>query len=169
MLIITVVWFLRKWWKFSFVLIVLAPNWKLQKKFAVGLIDYYINFSLFWVWSRNNAGKFAHQHAISEDGIEMTFATNYLGKYCLNNFFFKKKKIEFCSYILICLTVVKPNIIFDEFSGHFLLTKLLLKKMIETAKATGIQGRIVNVSSSIHGWFSGDMIRYLGQISRNKR
>ncbi|KAH9774994.1 hypothetical protein KPL71_006264 [Citrus sinensis] len=78
----------------------------------------------------NNAGKFAHQHAISEDGIEMTFATNYL--------------------------------------GHFLLTKLLLKKMIETAKATGIQGRIVNVSSSIHGWFSGDMIRYLGQISRNK-
>ncbi|KAM7257712.1 hypothetical protein ACFE04_013453 [Oxalis oulophora] len=27
----------------------------------------------------NNAGKFAHEHAISEDGIEMTFATNYLG------------------------------------------------------------------------------------------
>ncbi|KAL9434637.1 hypothetical protein AB3S75_029314 [Citrus x aurantiifolia] len=78
----------------------------------------------------NNAGKFAHQHAISEDGIEMTFATNYL--------------------------------------GHFLLTKLLLKKMIETAKVTGIQGRIVNVSSSIHGWFSGDMIRYLGQISRDR-
>lgn len=63
-------------------LLFFAPNWKLQKKFAVGLIDYYINFSLFWVWSRNNAGKFAHQHAISEDGIEMTFATNYLGKYC---------------------------------------------------------------------------------------
>lgn len=78
----------------------------------------------------NNAGKFAHQHAVSEDGIEMTFATNYL--------------------------------------GHFLLTKLLLKRMIETAKVTGIQGRIVNVSSSIHGWFSGDMIRYLGQISGDK-
>ncbi|GAY39358.1 hypothetical protein CUMW_043740 [Citrus unshiu] len=55
-----------------------------------------------------------------------------------------------------------------NYLGHFLLTKLLLKKMIETAKATGIQGRIVNVSSSIHSWFSGDMIRYLGQISRNK-
>ncbi|EXC67288.1 Short-chain dehydrogenase TIC 32 [Morus notabilis] len=79
----------------------------------------------------NNAGKFAHQHAISEDGIEMTFATNYL--------------------------------------GHFLLTKLLLKKMIETAKATGIQGRIVNVSSTVHGWFSGDMLRYLGVIGRTKR
>ncbi|XP_023534459.1 short-chain dehydrogenase TIC 32, chloroplastic-like isoform X1 [Cucurbita pepo subsp. pepo] len=78
----------------------------------------------------NNAGKFSHDHAISEDGIEMTFATNYL--------------------------------------GHFLLTKLLVNTMAETAKATGVEGRIVNVSSSIHGWFSGDMIKYLGQISRNK-
>ncbi|KAM5571241.1 short-chain dehydrogenase TIC 32 B, chloroplastic [Rosa sericea] len=78
----------------------------------------------------NNAGKFAHEHAISEDGIEMTFATNYL--------------------------------------GHFLLTKLLLNKMIQTAKATGVQGRIVNVSSAIHGWFSGDTIRYLGEISRSR-
>ncbi|KAK7251458.1 hypothetical protein RIF29_34678 [Crotalaria pallida] len=78
----------------------------------------------------NNAGKFAHEHAISEDGVEMTFATNYL--------------------------------------GHFLLTKLLLERMIETAKKTGIQGRIVNVSSGIHGWFSGDLISYLSLISRNK-
>ncbi|XVE64643.1 hypothetical protein DITRI_Ditri07aG0116900 [Diplodiscus trichospermus] len=78
----------------------------------------------------NNAGKFTHEHAISEDGIEMTFATNYL--------------------------------------GHFLLTKLLLNKFIKTAKQTGVQGRIVNLSSSIHGWFSGDMIRYIGQISRGK-
>lgn len=30
----------------------------------------------------NNAGKFSHEHAISEDGIEMTFATNYLGISC---------------------------------------------------------------------------------------
>jgi hypothetical protein len=30
------------------------------------------------------------------------------------------------------------------FSGHFLLTKLLLKKMNETGETTGIQGRIVN-------------------------
>lgn len=79
----------------------------------------------------NNAGKFSHHHDISEDGIEMTFATNYL--------------------------------------GHFLLTKLLLKMMIETALVTGVQGRIVNVSSSIHSWFSGDSIRYLGQITRNQR
>ncbi|KAL4651288.1 hypothetical protein ACB092_01G148500 [Castanea dentata] len=78
----------------------------------------------------NNAGKFTHEHAISEDGVEMTFATNYF--------------------------------------GHFLLTKLLLNRLIETAKQTGVQGRIVNVSSSIHGWFSGDLIRYLGLITRDK-
>lgn len=78
----------------------------------------------------NNAGKFAEEHAISEDGVEMTFATNYL--------------------------------------GHFLLTKMLMKKMVETAKETGIQGRIVNVSSAIHGWFTGDVISYLGHICRNK-
>ncbi|KAL9330055.1 hypothetical protein ACSQ67_005058 [Phaseolus vulgaris] len=52
--------------------------------------------------------------------------------------------------------------------GHFLLTKLLVKTMAETAKETGVQGRIVNVSSSIHGWFSGDAISYLALISRNK-
>ncbi|KAK9668433.1 hypothetical protein RND81_13G060300 [Saponaria officinalis] len=78
----------------------------------------------------NNAGKFSHAHGISEDGIEMTFATNYL--------------------------------------GHFLLTKLLIKKMVETAESTGIQGRIVNVSSSIHTWFTGDMFAYLHLITINK-
>lgn len=34
--------------------------------------------------------------------------------------------------------------------GHFLLTNLLLDKMKETAKATGIEGRIVNLSSVAH-------------------
>jgi hypothetical protein len=27
----------------------------------------------------NNAGKYADRFAVSEDGVEMTFATNYLG------------------------------------------------------------------------------------------
>ncbi|KAJ4877195.1 NAD(P)-binding Rossmann-fold superfamily protein [Raphanus sativus] len=79
----------------------------------------------------NNAGKYAHKHAISEDGVEMTFATNYL--------------------------------------GHFLLTKLLLKNLIETAALTGVQGRIVNVTSVVYSWFSGDMLQYLADISRNNR
>ncbi|CAN1135315.1 Short-chain dehydrogenase TIC 32 B, chloroplastic [Linum perenne] len=34
--------------------------------------------------------------------------------------------------------------------GHFLLTNLLLEKMKETARATGVQGRIVNLSSIAH-------------------
>ncbi|KAG5014594.1 hypothetical protein JHK85_020730 [Glycine max] len=54
-------------------------------------------------------------------------------------------------------------------TGHFVMTNLLVKKMVETAKETGVQGRIVNVSSSIHGWFSGDAISYLALMSRNKR
>ncbi|KAG2240368.1 hypothetical protein Bca52824_090858 [Brassica carinata] len=78
----------------------------------------------------NNAGRLAHEHAITEDGIEMTFATNYL--------------------------------------GHFLLTNLLVRKMIQTAEETGVQGRIVNVTSGIHGWFSGDVIEYLRLISQPK-
>jgi len=80
---------------------------------------------------RNNAGKFSHgQLALSEDGVEMTFATNYL--------------------------------------GHFLLTKLLAGRMAETAAATGVQGRIVNVSSSVHGWFAGDWAEYLHLVTRRK-
>ncbi|NP_001152242.1 retinol dehydrogenase 12 [Zea mays] len=79
----------------------------------------------------NNAGKFSHgQLALSEDGVEMTFATNYL--------------------------------------GHFLLTKLLAGRMAETAAATGVQGRIVNVSSSVHGWFAGDWAEYLHLVTRRK-
>lgn len=62
----------------------------------------------------NNAGVYSQKLEFSEDKIEMTFATNYV--------------------------------------GHFLLTELLLEKMIETAEKTGIEGRIVNVSSVIHSW-----------------
>ncbi|GJT02742.1 short-chain dehydrogenase TIC 32, chloroplastic [Tanacetum coccineum] len=43
-----------------------------------------------------------------------------------------------------------------NYLGHFLLTELLLEKMIETARQTGVQGRIVNVSSVIHTWVKKD-------------
>ncbi|KAL8465547.1 hypothetical protein ACS0TY_034873 [Phlomoides rotata] len=62
----------------------------------------------------NNAGKYSPKLEFSEDKIELTFATNYL--------------------------------------GHFLLTEMLLGKMVETASECGIEGRIVNVSSVIHSW-----------------
>lgn len=60
----------------------------------------------------NNAGIMACPFQLSEDGIELQFATNHL--------------------------------------GHFLLTNLLLDKLKATAKETGIQGRIINVSSTAH-------------------
>ncbi|KAK9291194.1 hypothetical protein L1049_009382 [Liquidambar formosana] len=60
----------------------------------------------------NNAGVMFCPYQLSEDGIELQFATNHL--------------------------------------GHFLLTNLLLDKMKHTAKATGIEGRIVNLSSIAH-------------------
>ncbi|KAL1822627.1 hypothetical protein DCAR_0310452 [Daucus carota subsp. sativus] len=60
----------------------------------------------------NNAGIMFCPYKLSEDGIEIQFATNHL--------------------------------------GHFLLTNLLLDKMKETAKSTGVEGRIVNLSSIAH-------------------
>ncbi|KAK4480949.1 hypothetical protein RD792_011809 [Penstemon davidsonii] len=60
----------------------------------------------------NNAGIMFCPYQLSEDGIEMQFATNHL--------------------------------------GHFYLTNLLLDKMKETATSTGIEGRIVNLTSVAH-------------------
>ncbi|KAJ6820166.1 short-chain dehydrogenase TIC 32, chloroplastic [Iris pallida] len=60
----------------------------------------------------NNAGVMFCPYQLSEDGVEMQFATNHL--------------------------------------GHFLLTNLLLDNMKRTAKDTGIEGRIVNLSSIAH-------------------
>ncbi|PKA62041.1 Short-chain dehydrogenase TIC 32, chloroplastic [Apostasia shenzhenica] len=39
-----------------------------------------------------------------------------------------------------------------NYLGHYLLTKFLLKKLIETASETEIEGRIINVTSVIHRW-----------------
>ncbi|KAF3449261.1 hypothetical protein FNV43_RR09989 [Rhamnella rubrinervis] len=60
----------------------------------------------------NNAGVMFCPFQLSEDGIEMQFATNHI--------------------------------------GHFLLTNLLLNKMKDTARTTGVEGRIVNLSSIAH-------------------
>ncbi|KAL2639338.1 hypothetical protein AAZV13_06G164400 [Glycine max] len=78
----------------------------------------------------NNAGMFSQNLEFSEDKIEMTFATNYL--------------------------------------GHFLLTEILLDKMIETAEKTGIQGRIINVSSVIHSWVKKGGFRFNDILSGKK-
>ncbi|XP_052180932.1 short-chain dehydrogenase TIC 32 B, chloroplastic isoform X2 [Diospyros lotus] len=78
----------------------------------------------------NNAGKFSQKLEFSEDKIEMTFATNYL--------------------------------------GHFLLTEMLLERMIETAARTGIEGRIINLSSVIHGWITRDSFCFTKMLNPNK-
>ncbi|CAN6202730.1 unnamed protein product [Urochloa humidicola] len=97
------------------------------RRFVASFLDLGIPLNLLI----NNAGKYADRFAVSEDGVEMTFATNYL--------------------------------------GHFLLTRLLLEKMAETARATGVEGRIVNVSSTIHSWFAGDdALGYLDRVTRRK-
>ncbi|MCD7458313.1 Short-chain dehydrogenase TIC 32 B, chloroplastic [Datura stramonium] len=70
----------------------------------------------------NNAGVMFCPFQLSEDGIEMQFATNHI--------------------------------------GHFYLTNLLLDKMKETAKSTGIQGRIVNLSSLAHLFTYKEGIRF---------
>lgn len=45
-------------------------------------------------------------------------------------------------------------------AGHFYLTNLLLDKMKETAAATGIEGRIVNLSSVAHVYTYEKGIRF---------
>ncbi|KAM3688923.1 hypothetical protein ACB098_09G007300 [Castanea mollissima] len=44
--------------------------------------------------------------------------------------------------------------------GHFLLTNLLLEKMKNTARSTGIEGRIVNLSSIAHNYTYEQGIRF---------
>ncbi|CDP06637.1 unnamed protein product [Coffea canephora] len=70
----------------------------------------------------NNAGVMFCPYQLSQDGIEMQFATNHL--------------------------------------GHFYLTNLLLDKMKHTANSTGIEGRIVNLSSVAHVHTYGGGIRF---------
>lgn len=69
----------------------------------------------------NNAGIMACPFQLSQDGIELQFATNHI--------------------------------------GHFLLTNLLLEDLKKTAQKTGIEGRIVIVSSEGHR-FASSGIRF---------
>ncbi|RWW02726.1 hypothetical protein GW17_00034169 [Ensete ventricosum] len=104
-----------------------------------------------------------YEHAVSEDGVEMTFATNYLGVRLTN------PPLPTTNHLLMGRHY--SYFLFLEHSillGHFLLTKLLLNKMAETAREMGIQGRIVNVSSHVHSWFSAYALSKLANILHTK-
>jgi NAD(P)-dependent dehydrogenase (short-subunit alcohol dehydrogenase family) len=60
----------------------------------------------------NNAGIFATERVVTDDGIELTFAVNHV--------------------------------------GPFLLTELLLPRLLETARASGIPSRVINMASIAH-------------------
>jgi retinol dehydrogenase-12 len=60
----------------------------------------------------NNAGIFAAERALTEDGVELTFAVNHV--------------------------------------GPFLLTELLMPRLLESAGAAGTPSRVVNVASVAH-------------------
>jgi len=60
----------------------------------------------------NNAGIFASERVVNDDGYELTYAVNYL--------------------------------------GPFLLTELLLPRLLESATAAGVPSRVINVSSIAH-------------------
>ena len=67
-----------------------------------------------------------------------------------------------CIYIIWFVISTLPVIgyISLHFSGHFLLTNLLLEKMKNTARSTGIEGRIVNLSSIAHNYTYEHGIRF---------
>ncbi|CAF1749678.1 unnamed protein product [Brassica napus] len=71
----------------------------------------------------NNAGIFSPNLEFSEEKIELTFATNFLGR-------------------------------------HYLLTEMLIEKMIDTAKKSGIEGRVINLTSVIHSWVKPDCFSF---------
>ncbi|KAL2610527.1 hypothetical protein R1flu_029100 [Riccia fluitans] len=51
--------------------------------------------------------------------------------------------------------------------GHFLLTNLLLDNLKTTAQSSGVEGRIVNVSSMAHAWTYSGGIRW-GKLNEEK-
>lgn len=60
------------------------------------------------------------------------------------------------------------SFLFIFFAGHYLLTERLLEKMIETAAKTGIEGRIINVSSVVHGWVKKDGLSFRQMLNPNR-
>ncbi|XP_054820993.1 short-chain dehydrogenase TIC 32 B, chloroplastic-like [Prosopis cineraria] len=52
-----------------------------------------------------------------------------------------------------------------NYLGPFVLTEMLLERMIETAEKSGIEGRIVNVSSTVHKWVKREAFQFEDMIN----
>lgn len=88
---------------------------------------------------------------LSQDNIELDFATNHLGLLptdFLKVLFFKLLQWNF------------TFVIWTIYAGHFLLTNLLLENMKQTSRNSNIEGRIVNVSSLGHRYTYREGIRF---------
>ncbi|XVE61851.1 hypothetical protein DITRI_Ditri06bG0072100 [Diplodiscus trichospermus] len=92
------------------------------------------------------------------------FAANFIALNLPLNILINNAGIMFCPFQL------SQDGIEAQFAtnhiGHFLLTNLLIDKMKNTAKATGIEGRIVNLSSIAHSHCYKNGIRF-DRISDN--
>ncbi|XP_077244239.1 NAD(P)-binding Rossmann-fold superfamily protein [Tasmannia lanceolata] len=85
-------------------------------------------------------------------GLPLNILINNAGKYC--------QKLEFSDD--------KFEMTFaTNYLGHFLLTEILLEKMVETAGKTGIEGRIINVSSIIHSWVRREGFKFSDMLYPN--
>ncbi|KAG5563266.1 hypothetical protein RHGRI_005876 [Rhododendron griersonianum] len=82
----------------------------------------------------NNAGVMAPPFMLTQDNIELQFGTNH---------------------IVIFITLLLMNVLINVklFTGHFLLTNILLETMKSTARESQKEGRIVIVSSEGHRRF----------------
>lgn len=86
-------------------------------------------------------------------GMPLNILINNAGRY-LPNLEFSEEKYE--------LTFA------TNYLGHFLLTEILLEKMISTAEESGIEGRIINVTSVVHNWVQPDHFIFSQLFSPNK-
>ncbi|XP_031478332.1 short-chain dehydrogenase TIC 32 B, chloroplastic [Nymphaea colorata] len=75
--------------------------------------------------------------AFLSSGLPLNILINNAGKYC-RKLQFTEDNFEMCFA--------------TNYLGHFLLTEMLVGRMMETAAETGVEGRIINVSSVIHSW-----------------
>ena len=121
----------------------------------------------------NNAGVLTRNCTLSCDGLELHFATNHIGVslaqiirtnfVCSISCFFRGKQhilfnlpLEDCPFLHLnydvseWFLVLYHHLTWMAHAGHFLLTNLLLENMKSTCRDRGIEGRIVNVTSSGH-------------------